>query len=167
MKPFATIAAIMGLLISGAASALTTQPTTLLPGTILGSTNTVTYNLREVTCSISGASPSTFLRNGAGPATITVTSISYQAQHKQRHNIYLQFYYSGAAVFNFTNSTSGTLDFDVAPVTSSQVPVTQYQNVNFKSYQQTYDNTTKALQVSFVLELPYCPLTVTAIYHGD
>ena len=108
-------------------------------------------------CSVDPGS-SEFQRNGAGAAKISFPDINYVNASGSPAQSFLL---TGQAILSFTNASSGSIAFVVtggAPAVISRPPFTHYA--------QTYNATTRVLNVTFRIGFPGCTLPVQLSYRG-
>ena len=154
----------------GAGASIAAVPSTLMPGTIEDAVRATSADHHHYQCGMEVQTPSTFMRNGTGPAIMTfVTSgIAYTDSFDNGGGPeQTADYYSGAAVLNFSNATSGLLKFDLAPKGSTVSGLDPaHQSIPFSRYAQSFDSATKVLTVRFQLAFSHCTLPVKAIFHA-
>jgi len=124
-----------------AARAVTYPAVTVLPGQI---SQIVVSNLCYIV-----RGPTEFQRNnGANKASLTIAEMTADG-----------FQLNGKVNLIFSDTNSGSANFDYAPSYPTDI-----QSVTFQNYSQTYNATTKLLTVHFKLSFPNCLLPVAAKY---
>jgi len=145
-------------------------PSTLMPGTISDAVRHSYADHHNYACELETQTPSAFMRNGAGPAIMTFvpSGIVYTDSYDNGSGpVQVGDDYSGAAVLNFSNATSGLLTFDLPPKGNTASGLDpDHQSIPFSKYAQSYNSATKVLTVRFQLAFPHCTLPVNAIFHA-
>jgi hypothetical protein len=165
------LALILGVGFPMAANAAA-PPDTLLSGTLLADVEKGKAASHRFQCG-SGQFPgagsaSTFLRNGAGPATIMIEDNELFWKTSIGSGVYSGVVFGGAAVLNFTAAAAGIMVFDAVPTFDYPViePAPEFKKIPFTGYSQSYETDAKILTVSFTIQLPDCPVVFKAIYHA-
>lgn len=130
-----------------------TPPNVLFPGSVFASH----ARGSGAWCAVDPGS-SEFQRNTAtGAAKISFSDITYYHSSIAPQSFLL----TGQAILSFTNASSGTIAF----VVNHSAPPGVARPA-FKNYAQTYNATTRVLNVRFRIVFPACPLDVVLYYRG-
>ncbi len=150
MRLFVAIGSLLLALILASPGSAQAPPDSLLTGTMSFSKNTGGNAL----CTV-GDGPSSFKRNGGGPARVAFPEAIY-ASFAERRNAYVL---SGAGTLVFSAATAGQIRFDY----NTDYPP-DIRQMKFSGYSQSYNSSSGALVVKFVMDLRGCAVRVLALY---
>jgi hypothetical protein len=169
MKSLKAFACTLALIVPSIAHAQAV-PSTLLPGTMLIAGFEQVIGKRNYSCGIETANISEFQRTANGQAIITMMGLVEQQSRPYDPEPRNDSYPNGAVVLTFKIPTAGSMHFATPPLQqnrdASMILDPAHQDVPFSKYVQSYNTTTKALDVTFQIDFPFCKLPIHAIYYG-
>jgi hypothetical protein len=151
MRGLYVVATFIAAIFAAQTGAAQTPPNVLFPGAAYSSLARGT----NIWCAIDPGSAS-FQRNVSAPARITVPDITY-VNHINTPAV--SYRLNGLALLTFASATSGTVAFIVANGAPSSLARPQFTN-----YAQSYNSTTHALNVAFIIRFPSCALPVRLVF---